>query len=121
MLTHKQAWRRQKRSHSFDRALLFDALKLDDSLRRSSSLPNMRSRIPFRHSRRHLTTGDLEEDCSNRAVKFCDNSKVVLIPSRDEYKKHGLASDIWWEPDDYNYFKASARLEVMDLLEKYGG
>jgi hypothetical protein len=56
-----------------------------------------------------------------KKVKFSDKSKVILIPSRGEYAKHGLASDIWWGVEDYVYFKASARLEVMDLLDKYNG
>ena len=117
MLTHKQAWRRQKRSRSADRNLQFDAMKLQESLPRSISLPNFcMNKKPLDCAPKYHTTGSL-----NRTVRFSDNSNVVLIPCRDEYKKHGLLHEIWWEPDDYTYFKASARLEVMDLLEKFGG
>lgn len=57
----------------------------------------------------------------DKVVSFSEKSKVVLIPCRGEYEKHGLLSEIWWEPDDYAYFKASAHLEVMDLLDNYKG
>eukprot|EP00603_Paraphysomonas_imperforata_P007730 CAMPEP_0114440168 /NCGR_PEP_ID=MMETSP0103-20121206/15618_1 /TAXON_ID=37642 ORGANISM="Paraphysomonas imperforata, Strain PA2" /NCGR_SAMPLE_ID=MMETSP0103 /ASSEMBLY_ACC=CAM_ASM_000201 /LENGTH=161 /DNA_ID=CAMNT_0001611039 /DNA_START=71 /DNA_END=556 /DNA_ORIENTATION=- len=56
-----------------------------------------------------------------KTVSFNIRSKVVLIPTRQEYQKHDLASDMWWHREDYSCFKAMARLEVLDILHKHNG
>ena len=102
-------------------------------MNRSQSLPNFSAHAkksldystPRYHTMGNLSSKESKSKVNNdnkmKKVKFSDKSKVVLIPSRGEYAKHGLASDIWWGVEDYVYFKASARLEVMDLLDKYNG
>jgi hypothetical protein len=122
MFTHKQAWRRQRNARSSERTNRFEANKIYESLKRSTSLPNFSSQAKQSldySAPLHHTMGDLTD--KKKCVQFSDNSKVVLIPCRGEYEKHGLMPEIWWEPNDYSYFKASARLEVMDLLERYKG
>lgn len=134
MFTHKQAWRRQRHGRSSERTIRFEAAQLHESMNRSQSLPNFsahaKQSLDYSTPRFH-TMGNLNsskdskntvsEENKKKKVSFSEKSKVVLIPSRGEYKKHGLANEIWWGVEDYVYFKASARLEVMDLLEKYDG
>mmetsp|Transcript_22593 Transcript_22593/g.38260 ORF Transcript_22593/g.38260 Transcript_22593/m.38260 type:complete len:257 (+) Transcript_22593:116-886(+) len=124
MMTHKQAWRRQRHSRNSDRTIRFEAAKLHESMNRSRSLPNFsaHAKQSLDHATpRFHTMGNLSNNEDNKGVKFSEKSKVVLIPSRGEYAKHDLLNDIWWNAEDYNYFKASARLEVLDLLDRFKG
>jgi len=100
------------------------------SCSRSSSLPNLSSHYnSLQHSTpRHHTMDNFQISLKNnmllakrKSVKFSDKTKVVLVPCRDEYKNHNLNSLIWWERSDYDFFKTSAKMEVVELLEKYSG
>lgn len=124
MFTHKQAWRRQRNARSSERTIRFEVAEIHSSLNRSTSLPNFSTHTKMftpldKSAPRHRTMDDLSR--KDRIVKFSENSKVVLIPCREEYASHGLAGEIWWEANDYAFFKASARLEVMDLLDRHKG
>lgn len=51
-------------------------------------------------------------------VEFHNSLRVVLVPSRGEYKKAGLNPTLWWGPDDYFGFQQSANSELM-LLSRF--
>jgi hypothetical protein len=51
-------------------------------------------------------------------VDFNEASKVILIPSRKEYRLAGLISSLWWTGSDYFSFQQSANSEVL-LLSMY--
>jgi hypothetical protein len=68
----------------------------------------------------------LATECSNAAqekketeqqrsglVNFSSSLKVVLIPSRQEYKDAGC--NLWWSSEDFSAFQDSARSEVKTL------
>ena len=60
----------------------------------------------------------LNESCLKNAVKFNSALKVVLIPSRGEYKSAGLCPELWWTSSDYFMFQQSAHSEIR-LLSAY--
>ena len=55
-----------------------------------------------------------------RRVEFCTSLRIVLIPSRTEYKKAGLYSELWWASIDFMQFQASANSEIR-MLASYEG
>lgn len=70
------------------------------------------------------TTGDLgtntvsEHSKSSRSVSFDSTARVILVPSRKEYKDHGLVPDLWYEEKDYKSFKQSALSELQAALSE---
>lgn len=152
MFTHKQAWRRQRRSEQSLRSQMRSL-----QVYRSQSLPDLRllsssesASSPRHHSmmqlsspkdspsqndfdtndhRRHSQgannslsgTKSAKRGKCKKSVSFSDSSRVVLVPSRAEYEKHGLLQDVWWDPEDYQNFKSSARMEIMEMLDEYKG
>ena len=50
-----------------------------------------------------------------RRVGFDQSVRVVLIPSRDEYRKVGLCRALWWSLE-FSQFQASAHNEIVLLL-----
>jgi hypothetical protein len=72
------------------------------------------------------TTGNLlnsyeRENSSStevKKVKWNLGVRVVLIPTRNEYKDVGLADLIWWTEDDYVVFRDTAAKEVQVALEQ---
>ncbi len=47
-----------------------------------------------------------------RKLKFDSAVKVILIPTRTEYKAAGLGEVLWWTDKDYSCFKGSALTEL---------
>jgi hypothetical protein len=128
MLSHKQAWRRsrprarprpegQLRPHTHSHT--------QRDIARSTSLPETETVASSERASLQLqrsSTVDLGViSRTDKAVRFGFQSSVVLIPSRGEYVKHGVATDIWWSVEDYLCFKACAILDVMDILEHHKG
>ena len=52
-----------------------------------------------------------------RRVNFLPTVRVVLIPSRMEYKDADMAPLLWWEDTDYSAFKKSAIRELKAVME----
>lgn len=61
---------------------------------------------------RRNTTGDI----TDHRVHWSDKSKVILVPSRQDYSNRGFKEDLWWEPKDYDEFKVSAKEEVLNEM-----
>ena len=73
---------------------------------RSSSSSNLTSA---------LVSSKSDSNLRNKAVQnlvFNELVKVVLIPSRQEYKAHGLELSLWWTNTDYFQFQQEARSEI---------
>jgi len=56
----------------------------------------------------------------NRRVAFCQSLRVILIPSRGEYKRAGLYGELWWASIDFLQFQAAANSEIR-MLASYEG
>jgi hypothetical protein len=56
----------------------------------------------------------------NRRVAFCPSLRVILIPSRGEYKRAGLYGELWWASIDFLKFQAAANSEIR-MLASYEG
>ena len=59
-----------------------------------------------------------DESMFKNCVKFNTSLRVVLIPSRSEYKSAGLCPELWWTSSDYFMFQQSAHSEIR-LLSAY--
>lgn len=55
-----------------------------------------------------------------RRVAFCPSLRVILIPSRGEYKRAGLYGELWWATIDFLQFQAAANSEIR-MLASYEG
>lgn len=134
MLSHKQIWRRTstKRSHSNN-----SLKKCQQKIPRTSSDPtgcnlnnlkDIRSKSTndlIEKEKEKIEEEEEEKDFHStkkqKQVRFSETSRVVLVPCLNEYRSHGLHSHLWWENQDYNQFKSSAKLEISEMLLKYGG
>lgn len=52
------------------------------------------------------------KECKKRAVNFGESLKVVLIPSRIDYKDAGLVGNLWWSSSDFRSFQKAAFNEI---------
>ena len=50
-----------------------------------------------------------------KIVEFNNALRVVLVPTRSEYKSAGLNPTLWWNSSDYFGFQQSAHSEIMLL------
>ena len=55
---------------------------------------------------------DVKSSSSKRKLKFDSAVKVILIPTRNEYRSAGLGDVLWWSDRDYSCFKGSALMEL---------
>lgn len=53
-------------------------------------------------------------------INFNNAVRVVLIPTREEYRAAGLSDVMWWDDSDYKNFKDSALTELRNLVQKRG-
>jgi hypothetical protein len=53
-------------------------------------------------------------------INFNNAVRVVLIPTREEYRAAGLSDVMWWDDSDYKSFKDSALTELRNLVQKRG-
>ena len=49
-------------------------------------------------------------------VRFDSAVRVILIPTRKEYRSAGLSDALWWKERDYSSFKGSAIMELRVVL-----
>lgn len=73
----------------------------------SDSTPTLLSALSEKSTR---IKSQIQDD--DRSVTFNELVKVVLIPSRQEYKSRGLENDLWWNNSDYFQFQQEARSEI---------
>lgn len=59
---------------------------------------------------------DLLQLPQRKTVKFNPSLRVVLIPSRGEFKQVGLQSVLWWNSCDYINFQNNANSEIRMLV-----
>ena len=57
---------------------------------------------------------------ASRGVRFDSTLKMVLIPSRGEFKRAGMYEHLWWTSQDFLQFQASANSEIR-MLASYEG
>ena len=63
----------------------------------------------------------------SKNVRISSKVKVCLIPTRDEYIEHQIADQLFWQSDDYAYFKHEAALQLKEYMlhkspnEAHGG
>jgi hypothetical protein len=55
------------------------------------------------------STGNSKNTLFERQVSFGEITKVVLIPSRQEYHERNLHKDLWHSNKDYDGFKSEAK------------
>jgi len=51
-------------------------------------------------------------------VNFSHALRVVLIPSKEEYRSAGLNSSLWWDSSDFSGFQQTAHSEIL-LFSKF--
>jgi hypothetical protein len=56
------------------------------------------------------------KDSTKKTVRFSKTVKVILIPTRMEYKESGLGNLLWWRCSDIEEFKDSARKEIDEIF-----
>lgn len=70
----------------------------------------------------NVGSGDSKQsvDPAGRRVGFDQSVRVILIPSRDEYRKVGLYGALWWSGFEFSQFQASAHNEIRALALEEG-
>jgi len=53
---------------------------------------------------------------THKRITFHQSVKVILIPTRNEYKAASLLKDLWWDDSDYREFKASTITEIQSVM-----
>ena len=61
----------------------------------------------------NMTTLNDDSKKSRKSVDFHSALKVVLIPSRCEYKEAGLYDKLWWNTSEFRYFQQQSFSEIM--------
>jgi hypothetical protein len=92
------------------------------ALGRTISEPNASSlNLPSSTIERSKSSSDLIGSSKDKRVQFSNTAKVVLIPTRNEYRTNALDDQMWWKEDDYLQFKRSALTEISHLFQLGGG
>ena len=55
-----------------------------------------------------------------KSLVFDESVRVVLIPSRCEYRRMGLNSSLWWSPPEYTQFQIQAHHEIKKFAHEEG-
>ncbi len=53
---------------------------------------------------------------THKRITFHQSVKVILIPTRNEYKAASLLKDLWWDDSDYREFKTSTIKEIKSVM-----
>lgn len=48
-----------------------------------------------------------------KSVSFCRTVRVLLIPTKEEYAKAGIYSDVWYNQSDFKEFQVSAMFDLL--------
>lgn len=65
--------------------------------------------IPMTNTNPAITT---DTKVRNSFVQFNDITRIVLIPSREDYKNYELTEDLWYNDSDYEGFKEYWRNKI---------
>jgi hypothetical protein len=57
-------------------------------------------------------------DDDKKSINFSNTLRVVLIPSRGEYKQAGLNGSLWWTSKEFKEFQKTSNAEIL-LMAKY--
>ena len=66
---------------------------------------------------RHRPTPEKDTNKIKRKVNFCLSVKVILIPTRDEFKRLGLFDSLYYNANDFNIFKQEAFDELTNFIK----
>jgi hypothetical protein len=124
MLTRAQTWRRQKhRDPRLDSTQSSSHILRRSRVSENDLLANASEQSLLSRESRALSAPQLRGLASDgkRKVRFSDTKRVVLVPTRHEYHKHGIHEDIWWEMESLRSFKACAKQELLQWIKKCGG
>ena len=78
-------------------------------------LIDVENSIPFKEKSSPTTKQTV---CRNKKVSFNKKVRVILIPTKAELKAAGVSVDIWWQPDDYEWMKASSAEELSKIMKQ---
>lgn len=132
MLTRKQTWRRQskriERGDAHDFIYREGVFACPSPPGRTASEPNLSSDSVsvvkgisklWATSPNFLSSPDQQKlnTVKKRRVKWNLGVRVVLIPTRTEYREANLNDFIWWTSQDYPLFKKSAVEELKRAME----
>jgi len=67
----------------------------------------------------NLQISSLGEDASRR-VEFAEAVKIILVPSRGEYKSSGICNMLWWDAFEFSQFQATASVEIRAFAQDQG-
>ena len=56
-----------------------------------------------------------------KKVSFDYILDVVLIPNIRDFKEKNMIDCLWWNAENLNYFKNSAREEILEFMEEHKG
>jgi hypothetical protein len=118
MLTKKQRWRRVR---ACNQLVFFPTFV-------SSLIPSSVSQIksfPHQHCRDEDVNRDPDKDSlciaresSINRISFNQITRVVLVPSREDYHYFGVHTELWWQPLEYLDFKQEATAEVTAVMKQ---
>ena len=79
--------------------------------------------VENREEQKHMdvqTSPTVEMREPSKRVVFDQSVRVILIPSRGEYRKVGLYSALWWNSFEFGQFQSSAQNEIRALATAEG-
>jgi hypothetical protein len=92
--------------------------------RRSNSRPRTLLQRATSPTDRHLCVPDScdlfherEISATDVRLSFSSQVRIVLVPSRQDYRACGIDSDLWWQPAEYLHFKSEAKAEVSTVMQ----
>jgi hypothetical protein len=131
MLTRRQTWRRQKQGLSRNQSSRNECSQHAAQYlpRSNDSDTNFIVTVPefsASPSPRSITFSgfdgiDMCEKKPVKTVRFSNTAQVILVPARQEYHKHGVHHDIWYNSSDMKSFKLAAKLEFEHLVRQCRG
>lgn len=124
MLSRKQSWRRASSTAKILPEDLYAHTCGNNSPYRSLSDGSINLSDMKKEGRMWATTGDLTDPPSISAsrrknVNFGCSVRVILIPTREEYKTAGVDNLLWWVDDDYKSFKTAAMSELRETMRQF--
>jgi hypothetical protein len=109
---------RGKSSNSSYYSLTHPALAVNDVIKNALSYSQRTVGTVSTDECTSLNEGRLSTDSASSnndrpaIVSFNDSVSVVLVPTRDEYIKYNLFSNLWYSENDYKVFTADAMREI---------
>lgn len=95
--------------------------KINSSDKENRAVSNTALRTLQRKTDSHGILESKEQDIatsSRKKVDFYPSVAVILIPTKEEFVKAGVAEDMWWSKEDQALFKFDAMKEVSDFFRQ---